>query len=253
MIIEYNRPTKLEEALHLLARQQPKTVPLGGGTILNQPAPEEVAVVDLQGLGLNALEQRGQVLTIGAAASLQAFLEWPELLPAMVKATHHEASANLRRTATLAGTIVSADGRSPLVTVMLAMDAQLDVESQQNGIGTISLGDLLPMRASLLEGKLITRIHLPLNTFVAYEVVARTPIDRPIVCVAVAQWPSGRTRIALGGFGVAPVLAMDGPDSAGYVEAVQSAYAQAEDQWASASYRQDAAAILAGRCIHGFK
>lgn len=50
MVIEYNRPKTLDEALSLLSRKGIKTLPLGGGTILNQPSTERYAVVDLQSL-----------------------------------------------------------------------------------------------------------------------------------------------------------------------------------------------------------
>ena len=79
--------------------------------------------------------------------------------------------------------------------------------------------------------------------------IARTPADRPIVCVAAARWPSGRTRLALGGFGAAPTLAMDGPEDSGAQIAAASAYSQAGDEWASAEYRSEAAGILALRCL----
>ncbi len=36
MIIEYLRPDTLEEAIDLLNRQNPKSIPLGGGTNLAQ-------------------------------------------------------------------------------------------------------------------------------------------------------------------------------------------------------------------------
>jgi CO/xanthine dehydrogenase FAD-binding subunit len=85
----------------------------------------------------------------------------------------------------------------------------------------------------------------------SYEYVARSPADQPIVCVAAAVWPSGRTRIALGGYGAAPVLAFDGSEAEGAQVAVQSAYSQAEDEWASAEYRREVASILARRCIQG--
>jgi CO/xanthine dehydrogenase FAD-binding subunit len=50
MIVEYHRPPTLDLALQLLSRQSPVTVPMGGGTILNQPSPVPIAVVDLQEL-----------------------------------------------------------------------------------------------------------------------------------------------------------------------------------------------------------
>jgi hypothetical protein len=76
----------------------------------------------------------------------------------------------------------------------------------------------------------------------AYEYVARTPADWPLVCAGVAAWPSGRTRVALGGFGEAPWLAMDGPTAHGAEFAAADAYSQAGDAWATAEYRREMAA-----------
>ena len=63
-IIEYHRPQTLEDALELLQRIEPVTVPLAGGTNLNSPASASgqssasaLAVVDLQSLGLNTVER----------------------------------------------------------------------------------------------------------------------------------------------------------------------------------------------------
>ena len=83
----------------------------------------------------------------------------------------------------------------------------------------------------------------------AYEYVARTPADLPIVCAAVAVWSSGRTRVVMGGFGEVPVLAMDGPDREGAEIAAGVAYSHADDQWASSSYRQEVAKVLVKRCL----
>ena len=116
----------------------------------------------------------------------------------------------------------------------------------------ISLGDYLPLRDERRPNYLITRITIPTNVKMAYKYVARTPADLSIVCVAVAQWPSGRTRVALGGYGSAPMLAMDGPESDGAETAARDAYREASDQWASAAYRSDVAGKLADRCLDWF-
>ncbi len=79
--------------------------------------------------------------------------------------------------------------------------------------------------------------------------VARTPADKPIVCAALAQWTSGRTRLALGGYGKAPTLAMDGTESDGIDSAAQNAFHEASDEWASAEYRMDVAITLSKRCL----
>lgn len=249
MIIEYHRPNTLEEALSLLARSDVKTLPLGGGTRLNQPSQERFAVVDLQTLGLNMLERRGNTWALGAMLTLQALLESPGISPALEVAIRQEASYNLRQVATLAGTLVSADGRSPFATILLALDALLELKSVATPSEWISLGDFLPVRAQRLSGRLITNVTLPSNARLAYESVARTPVDLPIVCAALAQWPSGRVRLAIGGFGDAPALAFDGPESGGLEVAARDVFTGAGDEWASAEYRQDVAATLAKRCL----
>ena len=130
---------------------------------------------------------------------------------------------------------------------MLALDAKLTVVNPKSEI--VTLGDFLPLRPDNLRGALITAITIPLNARLAFESVARTPADKPIVCAALASWPSGRTRLALGGYGKAPLLAMDGTEAEGLEEAARNAFHEATDDWASAEYRMDVAATLAKRCL----
>jgi len=241
MITEYHRPKTLEQALKLIRRKQPNTRPLGGGTVLSAPSAEQVAVVDLQGLGLDKLAHKGNKLHIGAAATLQALMEAEGIQPALAAAIRHEAAYTLRQTATVAGSLVAADGRSPFALAMLALAAELVLQPRDEKIG---YGDLLALRAEKLRGKLIT--HLILNTQLKLSVqyVARTPADLPIISLALAQWPSGRTRLAVGGFGRAPALALDGKEASGIDEALENALSHADDQWASAEYR-----LVAGRAL----
>jgi CO/xanthine dehydrogenase FAD-binding subunit len=251
VIVEYTRPKTLEEALSLLNRPSLRSLPLAGGSQLNGPSArnscsaEPVAAVDLQALGLDGLNRRGNYLELGAMARLQALLDFDGLQAGLKKAIRHEAAHNLRQVATVAGTLVAASGRSPFTTAMLALEAGLLIlpEGEQAG-----LGELLPFRQERLHGRLITQATIPLNARLAYQYVARTPADQPIVCAALAAWPSGRARLALGGFGPAPLMAFDGTESAGVEAAARSAYSQAEDQWASAAYRQEVAGVLARRC-----
>jgi len=249
MIKAYHRPQTLDEALTLLA--QPNTFPLGGGTLLSRPQADSVQVVDLQALGLNQIKKNGnnpstssgQRLEIGATATLQQLLE-SELCPESLKpALKLEAPINIRNAATAAGTIVACDGRSTFVTAFLALDAKLTIVNPKSEI--VNLGDFLPLRPR----GLITSITIPLQTKFAFEYVARTPADKPIVCVALAQWPSGRTRLAVGGYGKAPMLAMDGTEAEGVEAAARNAFHEAKDEWATAEYRMDVAATLAKRCL----
>ncbi|MGD8406138.1 MAG: FAD binding domain-containing protein [Anaerolineales bacterium] len=244
MITSYHRPKTMPEALELL--KQTDTLPLGGGTLLSSLKSASVEVVDLQSLGLSTIQEKGNNLEIGATVTLQALLKSEHIPDALKAALKLEAPLNIRNAATVAGTLVAADGSSTFATVMLALDTKLNM---QPGEEEIEIGNFLPMRSEMLHGKLITTITIPLNVKLAFESVARTPSDKPIVCAVLAKWPSGRTRLALGGYGKAPLLAMDGTESEGLETAARNAFHEATDEWASAEYRMDVAATLAKRCF----
>jgi len=262
MITAYHRPKTLDEALTLLT--QSNVIPLGGGTLLSHSTTDPVEAVDLQALGLDAVNKSGNNLEIGATVTLQQLLE-SEHCPATLKsALKLEAPLNLRNAATVAGTLVSCDGRSTFVSVLLALDAKLEIKSidkfelirmetesrpPKQDVATLGLGEFLPLRLDQIQGKLITLITIPLNVKLAFDYVSRTPVDKPIVCAALAQWNSGRTRLVLGGYGKSPMLAMDGTEAIGLETASRNAFHEATDEWASAEYRMDVAATLAKRCL----
>lgn len=248
MITAYHRPKTLDEALTLLTG--PNRTPLGGGTLLSKQTTGSVEAVDLQSLSLDSIKKGGNTLEIGATVTLQQLLESEHCSDVLKSALKLEAPLNLRNAATVAGTIVSCDGRSTFVSVLLALDAKIEHKKLSDSTvetHTANLGDFLPLRN--LEGSLITSITLPLNAKLAFEYVSRTPADKPIVCVALAQWNSGRTRLALGGYGKSPMLAMDGTEAEGIETAARNAFHEATDEWASAEYRVDVAATLAKRCL----
>ncbi|RCK74733.1 MAG: Uncharacterized protein YgfM [Anaerolineae bacterium] len=245
MIVEYHRPQTLAEALELLQRPQPPTRPLGGGTAFDFKGDQPVAVVDVQSLGLDAIERQGNLLQVGATVTLQTLLEFTDLPPALGDAICHQATYNLRHQATVGGSLVSANGRSPFGVVMLALDAQLTL---MPGERTLSYGDFLALRDEFLAGHLITRIQFNPQVELAYQAVARTPADLPIVCAALARWQSGRIRLALGGWGKTPTLVLDGQGHEGLRLAAESAFSAAADEWASAEYRSQISGVLAKRC-----
>lgn len=246
MITAYHRPKTLDEALTLL--NQPNMLPLGGGTLLSQPQTDPVEVVDLQSLGLDIIKKSGNNLEIGATVTLQQLLGNEYCPDALKIALKLEAPLNLRNAATVAGTLVSCDGRSTFATVMLALDAKIEQTISDNSkteSRVSNIGEFLPLRPR----GLITCITIPLTIKLAFDYVSRTPADKPIVCAALVQWNSGRTRLALGGYGKSPSLAMDGTEPEGLDAAARNAFHESTDEWASAEYRMDVAATLAKRCL----
>ncbi len=249
---EYHRPKTVAEALELLDHG----VPLAGGTELIPRRDEVSAVIDLQDLGLDMIELQDDILTIGAAVKLQAMVEKEESLPsALRKACRLEASLNLRNMATLGGTVMTADGRSPMVAVLLAMDAKVILEP---GSKTLPLEELLDQRDQDDFRGLITEIKLKLPEFIRYEQVSRTPADRPLVCVVMARLPTEegerRHRVVVGGVGSSPIRIKEaeaslseGEDIDVVVGAARLAFSAADDAWASGEYRAHTAGVLVRR------
>jgi putative selenate reductase FAD-binding subunit len=243
MITAYHRPKTLDEALTLLT--QPNRTPLGGGTLLSGPTTDPVEVVDLQALNLDSIKKSGNSLEIGATVTLQQLLESEHCPEPMKSALKLEAPLNLRNAASVAGTLVACDGRSSFGTILLALDAKIETRDSTEDARISNIGEFLPLRPR----GLITSITVPLNVKLAFDYVSRTPADKPIVCAALAQWNSGRTRLVLGGYGKSPLLAMDGTEAEGAEAAARNAFHEATDEWASAEYRMDVAATLARRCL----
>ena len=246
MIIEYHRPTTVEETLALLSRKEVQTIPIGGGSAFRRILNKPIAVVDLQELDFNQINDRGKILEVGATVTLQNLLDSTSISPALDEIIRYEATYNLRQAASIAGTLVAANGRSPFTTALLALDAQLVLIPDEEVVG---LGDFLPIRSDWLQGRIIVAVRFPKNIILDYDYVARSPADQPIVSVAVCKWPSGRTRVVLGGFGEAPMLVFDGSESKGADVAAKNAYSIAKDEWASSDYRQEIASILTARIL----
>ncbi len=246
MIIEYHRPTVLSDALALLTRLEPKTIPLGGGSAISRGITEPVAVVDLQDLNLNRLEVRGKSCFVGAAAKLQALVDWQEYPAQLRQILEREFTLNIRNTATVAGSLVKATGKSLFCSALLALDSQLIWEP---GGEVVPLGDWLALRRSSQKRKLITGCEFTVPSTFKYEVISRTPMDYPLVGAVLARWSSGRTRLVLVGAGESPVCFFDGTEMAGLVESSVSACSHIWRYDNSSYYQKEMVALLVNRMI----
>lgn len=246
MITEYHRPSTLESALELLGRKTPITVPLAGGIFLDRKSEQSFAVVDIQDLSLKEIIKDGISLRLGAAVTLQELIDHPDIPSVLKEACRKESNYNHRQMATLGGCVASGNGRSILLAVLLTLNSQVEI---QPGNVTVSVGEILPLRRQFLSKKLITAITINTISRVSFETISKTPGDRSIAGVSVAQWPNGRTRVCVFGFGDYPITAMDGPTVAGAEIAAKNAFAESGDINASTSYRQDLAEILVKRCL----
>jgi len=279
---EYHRPKDVAEAVALLQRKQTRTVVLGGGTWLASEALCDVeAVVDIADLGLNRIVAEGNLVRIGAAVTHQQLVE-SELLRASAlrvigQTAHAMSGLNIRNRATIAGAIVTADAASPLVTALLACEAEVvlagakDKTKQSNDLSdfwkVVPLAGFLAYRRQILdEGTLITEVRMPLpspDTRSHYACVARTPRDYPIVCAVAAfamkDGIAGHVRIAVGGVAATPIrlsrleFGLEKKPLADWLDSELDAQMALinplSDSLGSAEYRKEMARVLVRRAI----
>lgn len=243
----YYRPDTMAEALELLK----KGVPLAGGTTLIKERWNVANLVDLQNLALDGLDTTGAEIKIGSMVRLQALFEAAEYIaPALRDACVHETGWNLRNMRTVGGSIMGTDGRSPFMTAFLALRP---VAVLAPGDEQVTVDDLLDKRSKGMTGRLITEITISRPQTLVYKQVARSPLDRPIVACALAKFADGSYSVVLSGYGDRPIrisaaeTALAAGDVAAAAEAAALAYADAADEWASAAYRAETAAVLVSR------
>lgn len=251
---EYTRPKTIEEAVSLLERG----VPLAGGTRLSTKRRQIETVIDLVDLGLTDLAIEKEVIRIEAGVTLQSILKSDLPLPeALISTCRLEAAWNIRNVATLGGTIMAEDGRSPLLTALLGLDAKITLEPEST---TLGLEELFDERKKNPFRQLLTSVEFNLPHSFLYEQVARSPVDRPLVCVAVAHFETqddeNFTKIAIGGYGEFPLRAKEaerkiaaGKPLDSVAEAAAAIYKKADDEWASAEYRSAVVGVLVKRML----
>jgi len=264
-ITEYHRPTQIEEALRLLARRDATVVALGGGThLIGRHRRDVDAVVDLRDLGLSYLRREGDVLRIGATTTLQSLIDAADLSPAwegeIARVVERTRARNLREAGTVAGTLVAAEHNNPLATLLIAIGATVAIAP---GNETVALDEFLPDRSRLMAGSLLTEIVIPLphpGEAVAFEQVARTPADLPIVCAAVrahmADGAARQVRIGLGGVAAWPLRAGAFEHAiesrlqiTGALDAATADLDPPSDYLGSADYRRQMAVVTVMRAV----
>jgi CO/xanthine dehydrogenase FAD-binding subunit len=156
MIVEYHRPHSIEEAINLVEKSEIESVLMGGGTAIDRFRMEPFAVIDLQDAGMDVIRVRGNSLDIGACVTLHALAQQPDIQPHLTKSILHQAASNIRQVASVAGTIVSAGGRSPFALAMLALDASLVIEP---GEEQQALGDFMALKRTTLKSRSMSPGH----------------------------------------------------------------------------------------------
>ena len=204
---EFVRPETLDQALELLRQHGERAWLIGGGIDLVLFAPEDAqVVVDLGRLPLCYVKEKAGGFVIGATTPLREVLEDRSLegymggvVPQML---HQVASPLLRNLATMGGTLVSANPWSDVITLFLALGAQVVLSDGK--AQTIPLEKLYPARAH--RGTILTEVHLPApaaGSAAGFWKFGRTAFDVALLNAAcLVRMAGGRcveARLVLGG------------------------------------------------------
>jgi carbon-monoxide dehydrogenase medium subunit len=168
---DYVRPRTIAEAVGLLRDYQERAAILAGGTdllcFMKLGSSHPKYVIDLKGIpSLEYLSwNAADGLRIGCLFTLQAMIRHPlirarvPMLEQAVKAVGHP---QIRRRATVAGSICTASPSGDLAPSLLAMQARITVASP-DGIRTIPLDQVFtgPFKTVLSPADVLTEIHVP--------------------------------------------------------------------------------------------
>lgn len=160
---------------------------------MSRKARDVSALVDLSELGLAYIRDDLGDVVIGTMSSLSALAESPMLRAAangvVAQGAHDSAASLLRNQATVGGTLIARPA-GVLATVMAALDATVKLSTvSDESSSPLGLVEFLQRREHFLVGAVLTEVVIPrqvLTRHCAFESVARTPRDRPIVSVCVA-------------------------------------------------------------------
>jgi CO/xanthine dehydrogenase FAD-binding subunit len=213
----YFQPRSLAEAVALLSAQGPDLLVMSGGTVamplINEGISLPRQVMGLRQAGLDAIRREGEVLHVGATATLTALAGQPHAA-LLAEAARHTASWAVRNMGTVGGNLFTPPPGGDVATALLALDARV-VAASSRGTRDIALGDFFTgfMTTALAGDELVAEVVVPLDAgVVRFVKFGRRQANTPaIVTVALNIHLDGRrvtgARIALGAVGPHPFSA----------------------------------------------
>jgi carbon-monoxide dehydrogenase medium subunit len=164
---EYVRPSSVDEAIAILAKDPDAKVLAGGHSLipamkLRLAAPG--TIVDIGKIdGLSGVKTKGGV-TIGALTTYRAIIDADGLdkFPVVQAATKQVGDPSVRNRGTLGGSLAHNDPAADLTAVMLALNASVTAKGP-NGERTIPVDDLFVglLTTSLEPEEILTSVSIP--------------------------------------------------------------------------------------------
>ena len=167
---QYVRPGSLTDALALLGNEDLDAVPLAGGQslmpMMNFRLAQPGTLVDLSALDdLKGISENGSGLHIGSMTryvELAASDLIADRAPLLHMALPHIAHAAIRNRGTIGGSVALADPAAEMPALLLALDAEITVQSSAGSKTHAAADFFLGMyETALNEGELVTAITIP--------------------------------------------------------------------------------------------
>jgi CO/xanthine dehydrogenase FAD-binding subunit len=218
-VIEYLRPTSVDEAVELLGSHGPDLLVMAGGTIamplVNDGIASPERVMSLRAAGIDGLRRDASGIRIGAACPLQRLVTLAEV-PMLAEAARHTGSWAIRNMGTVGGNLFAPPPAGDVTVALLALDATL-VLAGAGGRREMPLHAFHTgfMATALGVGELLVEVRVPLPAgATAFRKLGRRQASTPAVATVAARVlfdARGRVteaRLALGAVGPHPFRAV---------------------------------------------
>jgi CO/xanthine dehydrogenase FAD-binding subunit len=243
-----HQPNTVDEAAELV---NATVRPLYGGVALHRESPHDVvAVVNLHQLGLDQSRLESQRLLLGSMLTLEGVRQIcnnPEIPNGafLAEVIRQEAPINLRNTMTLGDALIERRANSVLLTALVALEATVNTTK-----GNLSIQEWLDVPKADIRTALILEVSLLRGSPQArhaFQKVARTPADAPIVG-AIAVVENEVVRLALCGVANHPISVTS--DLSAAIELVDNLELNPPgDHWGSSEYRAAMGRLMARRVL----
>ena len=278
---ELHRAASVDDAVELLGRlgadgAEAKVIAGGQSLVplMNFRLARPDHVIDLSGIEeLRRVSVDADGLTIGAMTRQRDCLDHPAVraaAPLLAEALRHIGHGHIRNRGTIGGSVAHADPAAELPTVLVALDAELEIAGPDRA-RRLPAGDFFEgwFTTALAEDELLTAIHLPPAVLDrpaewGFHELSRRHGDFATVLATTVLRRNDEgevtdARIVLGGVGPTPVRAGEaeailvgtnrdeGFDAA--AAAARQCCEPADDVHADAAYRSEMVEVLVGRCL----
>ena len=214
---DYQSPATLNEALSLLAERGDDAKVMAGGQslipLLKLRFAQPQLIVDIGRIpGLADVKRDDGHVRIGALVrhvDVERSRDLAKLVPLMVEAVHWIADPLVRNRGTVVGSVCHADPSGDWGSIMLALNAELVVQSTKGGERVIPIDGFFegPFTTTLRSDEIATAIRIPLPSGPAggsYHKLERKVGDFATVAVSVQVELDGR-KVKKAGIGMTSV------------------------------------------------